>query len=1191
MKAIILFELRFRLRQISTWMFVMILAVLSFCVVATDFVQVGGGDGPIKATSPGMAAMILTIIAALGSIISAALVGTAIQRDFETGTHDILFATGMRKQDYYFGRYIGSLLVSFLVFMALPLGMMIGSVMPWVDPNVLAPFDIRTYLNLYTGLLVPNLILTGALFFVFGAASRSVMAIYIMGVCLFVGYAASQTLIQSMDNRYIGALLDPFGLAAMRYDARYWTVFEKNTRQITLAGSLLINRAIWMAGAAVLLAGGFRTFQFKSSRAGQASKSSKGKAKRAANTPIIETSLPVYQTTPLTFIAAMTSIARATYSDIVKGVTYKIIMVAGLMLLTINVWNANKTFDNAVLPVTRIMVETGFNSFMLFYVILITFYAGELVWRERGVRCDQIMDALPTRSSAVAVGKFVALALMLVTTTLVVIAGCLLLQIIKGSPDTNLALYFTYGFGISLPQLFILAAEAIFIHTIINQKFMAHGIFLIGFVLQGAIAGIGFDHGLYQIGSIPQVPLSDMNGFGPFLLPVRWFTLYWGSFSALLLLVSSGIWVRGKDTTLKQRFLRIDLPLAPRIGAGLALLAFIGSGVVIFYNTNVLHRYQSSKDAVRNQANYEKWFRADWHKKPQPKVVDVDIDVTLMPKEGKYISKGKLVLENTHDVAINEVMVSHADGLNEVVLTPDSPWTETRYERNLGVHVFRLAKPLAAGGKLTLNFTLGDTRGGFSNGQQNTQVVENGSFLTMPVPMIGYHSDAEISDDAERRRQKLAPKEQMPLPTAAGARDRSYLAAESDWVKFACTVRTDADQIGVAPGYLEKEWDENGRRCFRYVMDTPIRYFFTVVSARYTKLEDTWTAPDGRKVALQVLYHAPHKWNIERMMAGMKASLAYCEANYTPYQYRQLRILEFPAYATFAQAFPNTVPYSEGIGFILNVDKDRRGMDTPFYVTAHETAHQWWAHQVIGADAAGSEMLSEALADYTAGRILSKKLPVAGERRYLMQSVERYLRGRSSDRIGENPLALCQHQQYIHYSKGTLIFTALSRRVGEEKLNSVIAEFARKNALQKPPYCTGSDLVNLLKQRLPEQREWIEDAFEKITLTDFKITDAAVKQGSDGLWETTVKLESRANYSDAKGQETEKPFAGDVKIALTSASDKTEYIGDVIAMSTHKLSTGKQTLILRSKTKPAAVVIDPLIEWLGRSMDDRIKTL
>ena len=118
-------------------------------------------------------------------------------------------------------------------------------------------------------------------------------------------------------------------------------------------------------------------------------------------------------------------------------------------------------------------------------------------------------------------------------------------------------------------------------------------------------------------------------------------------------------------------------------------------------------------------------------------------------------------------------------------------------------------------------------------------------------------------------------------------------------------------------------------------------------------------------------------------------------------------------------------------------------------------------------------MLSEALADYTAGRLLSKKLPIAGERRYLMQSVERYLRGRSSDRIGENPLALCQHQQYIHYSKGTLIFTALSRRVVEEKLGTDLPEFDRNNPVQKPQYRTGGVVVYRLKPRLTVQRTWI----------------------------------------------------------------------------------------------------------------------
>ena len=40
---------------------------------------------------------------------------------------------------------------------------------------------------------------------------------------------------------------------------------------------------------------------------------------------------------------------------------------------------------------------------------------------------------------------------------------------------------------------------------------------------------------------------------------------------------------------------------------------------------------------------------------------------------------------------------------------------------------------------------------------------------------------------------------------------------------------------------------------------------------------------------------------------------------FSPYQFRQARILEFPAYATFAQSFANTIPYSEDIGFLARL--------------------------------------------------------------------------------------------------------------------------------------------------------------------------------------------------------------------------------------------------------------------------------
>ena len=97
------------------------------------------------------------------------------------------------------------------------------------------------------------------------------------------------------------------------------------------------------------------------------------------------------------------------------------------------------------------------------------------------------------------------------------------------------------------------------------------------------------------------------------------------------------------------------------------------------------------------------------------------------------------------------------------------------------------------------------------------------------------------------------------------------------------------------------------------------------------------------------------------MLASSRAGLDYFQAHFSPYQFAQYRILEFPRYRSFAQSFPNTVPYSEGIGFIGRmVRKD--DVDLTYFVTAHELGHQWWGHQLIGAQVQGSNMMSETLA-------------------------------------------------------------------------------------------------------------------------------------------------------------------------------------------------------------------------------------
>jgi hypothetical protein len=117
----------------------------------------------------------------------------------------------------------------------------------------------------------------------------------------------------------------------------------------------------------------------------------------------------------------------------------------------------------------------------------------------------------------------------------------------------------------------------------------------------------------------------------------------------------------------------------------------------------------------------------------------------------------------------------------------------------------------------------------------------------------------------------------------------------------------------------------------------------------------------GGDVSLAVYYHPPHDISVDRMLRAMKASLDYYSTNFSPFQFRQMRIVEFPDYMNFAQAFPGTVPYSEAAGFIIDA-RDSSRVDGITYVTAHETGHQWWAHQVIGADMQGQTVLSETLA-------------------------------------------------------------------------------------------------------------------------------------------------------------------------------------------------------------------------------------
>ncbi|MFM7784449.1 MAG: aminopeptidase, partial [Gammaproteobacteria bacterium] len=359
----------------------------------------------------------------------------------------------------------------------------------------------------------------------------------------------------------------------------------------------------------------------------------------------------------------------------------------------------------------------------------------------------------------------------------------------------------------------------------------------------------------------------------------------------------------------------------------------------------------------------------------QPTVTHVNLDVAIYPRERFAVTEGSYTLENRNAEPIRELLLQTPPELRIERLEMPGATLEREYA-DFGFRVYRLAQALQPGEKQVLRFATRMQERGFPNSGAQTRLVANGSFINNVeiAPVLGVSRDAFLQDRAKRRKYGLPPELRPAALEDDSANARHYLRPDSDWVTAEIRLSTDADQTPVAPGMTVSDTTADGRRTVLTRTEAPIQNFFSLQSARYAEKSDTWTSPRGESVALRVYYHPEHGHNVQRMLDAMKASLGVFSERFSPFQFRQARILEFPAYASFAQSFANTVPYSESIGFIQNFrDEDRdEKIDLVTYVTAHEIAHQWWAHQVIGADKQGMTMLSETFAQYSALLVMEK---------------------------------------------------------------------------------------------------------------------------------------------------------------------------------------------------------------------------
>ena len=1182
------FELNYQLKSPTFWVSFIIFLLLGFAMLAAPQISIVAGANVHK-NAPLVITMALSALTLFFMFVTTAFGANVVIRDQETAFGPLLYTTRISKSDYIFGRTIGAFLVCAICLLSVPIGIMIGSAMPWLDKDTLGPFNIFYYAWPYFIIALPTVLFLVAVFCSAATLTRSMMGSYLTTVGLLVLYMGLSALAgKSEMARHIYAWLDPFGGGALSEVTRYWTPDESNSKLPPLTGVILGNRLLYTALGIALLFVTRASYRFDAAGV-KASKALKLKQKaEAPSTRKASKSSGKLADPRFGFASDMATLIKRTRfeaAQVFTGPVYPILMLLAVALTVLFTFAANQLYGTSVYPVTRVMVSVASLGFSGFAYIVAIFYSGELVWRERGRRIHEIIDATAIPNWAQLIPKTLALLIVLFSTLLFSVLADIGVQLFKDYTNFEFGKYLVWFVLPATFSLGLVGVLAIFVQSLSPNRFVGWAIMVVYRIFEIVAGVLGFDHHLYMYGSGAGMPLSDMNGLGHFWIGWLVFKLYWAAFAIMLLVVAHLLWRRGVASGLASRLRHAGERL--KSGAGVimavALVVFVALGGFIFYNTNILNTYYTKHQNEKNAVDYENTFRAV-SGIAQPVVSDVKLKIDLYPHDLKFDASGSYALDNKTSAPIPAIYVTAPMELKFAAIAIDGAKLDHTWTR-FNVRRFVFTTPMQPGERRVLTFTATQAQKGFGNDGITTRVVDNGTFINNYefAPHIGMGDVQQMSDKSLRRKYKLPPLRVMNTLESPQGRDHNYIGA--DWTTSDITVSTVADQTPIAPGYKVSDVSGNGRRTARFVSTVPILNFFSVQSAHY---QEKHLMHDG--IDLAVYYDKQHPYNVDNMLHAMTVSLDYYQANFSPFQFKQARIIEFPTYATFAQSFANTIPYSEGIGFIADVRNPDK-IDYTTYVTAHELGHQWWAHQIVGADKQGSESLSETLAQYSALMVMEKLYGPDKIRRFLKYELDQYLLARQTDRDGEMPLYRVQHEQYIYYNKGSLVMYLLKDRLGEDKVNAALRSLLQQYAFKGAPYPTSNDLVAALRaQASPADQGLITDLFEKITVVDLRARDAKVTKRADGQYDVSFTVEAHKFHNDSKGKPTEAPLDEPIDLGLFTAKpgEGKFSASNVIHMERREIKTGTQVVHFTVDKKPTFVGVDPYNKWIDRDSDDNV---
>ena len=1183
------FELTYQVRR--PWPWLMFAVVLVVCFLMTRDAALADALYEEFLVNASFQIVVSTVVGlVLWLLVAPVIAGEAAARDVATGMYPLIYTAPISKTEYLGGRFLAALVLNAVLLLAVQVGILLAVYSPGVNAELIGPFRPAAYLTAYAYIALPTAIVATAVQFALALRSGRPMAGYLGSLILgFMGFFVASLL---LFRRGLGTLLDPIGIRYVIEDiAHLWTTAEKNTRMLAFEGVVLQNRLVWLGVALGVVVATYWRFRFvHRSETSWWARWLRRRDARAPQPTVIAIPATAQVSAPRvarTFGSALhvrqsLAIAWDSLCVLTKSWPGLFMLVFVPLFSVLVVLDQMLASGSALVPTTgQVLKElTGpLTSELSRWVIvpgLTIFFAGELIWREREASLGEITDTVPAPDWVPFLGKFLGLALLLAAFMAVLMAAGMVSQLIRGYHNFDIGLYLTILFGMQLPEYLLFALLALVVHVVVNQKYIGHLAAVMAYVLIVLAPLFGIEHNLLIYGAGPWWTYTDMRGLAPFVWPWLWFKLYWAAWGLLLAVVARLLWVRGKETgfAVRLRLARHRITGSAIKAAALAVGLIITLGAFIFYNTNVLGGYRSSSDIAERGAEYEKRY-SRYANIPQPRLTGAKLQIEIYPERREISIRGTYHLENRGAVAIDSVHLAVFPGVETDSVTFNRPARPVLQDEELGYRIYALAEPLRPNDSLQLDFTARIKPKGFRQSGADLSVVANGTFFTNNrLPAIGYQRSRELLSPSDRRGHGLTMRPVIPSLYDVEARKE-----REPGIVLEAVMGTAEDQIAVAPGALLRTWKEGGRSYFHYATAGPIGGEWGFASAHYAVREAQW-----KNVAIRFLHHPEHTAHLDRMMRSIQASLDYYTAQFGPYRYGHVTVVEVPGDGVGIHAEASMLTHGEGVTLLKPNDTGRGSLDFPFAIMAHEMGHQWGIPIAI---VEGAPVMSESLAWYYAIKVVQHT------------KGEEQLRRLMSFMREPNPIAPIRRGEpllrgldpYMSYRRGPFALYALSEYIGEDRVNTALRRLYESHRPADAPPATTLDLYRELQAVTPDSMRYLlHDLFEVNTYWQLRTERVAAEQTGDSTWQVTLDVRARKVVFDSAGVETEVPMNELIEIGIFAPNENAAELAKPLYMQTQRIRSGAQTITVTVRGRPELAGIDPhhLLDWEEREDDDNV---